>query len=242
MERMNNRKLATKRQISYANAISNTLGLKLSFAKDDSYYVVNRFITENEEKYKNKSSEKLASIRQIDYANAISNYCNIGVSFDENSTYVEVANFISQNKDEYMRMRWRESICEHENVENSIDVPTESMLFICDNLFKKHGLYAFVGNDDVILYIGKSVDLSSRIPTSYRERKDYAKVNKIMYYIDSNMADVNILEILLIAEYNPVLNTESKTEDIPTKFHSGIDISSDFKEIPHFCDYNRAEV
>lgn len=242
MERMNNRKLATERQISYANAISNTLGLKLSFAKDDSYYVVNRFITENEEKYKNKSSEKLASIRQIDYANAISNYCNIGVSFDENSTYVEVANFISQNKDEYMRMRWRESICEHENVENRIDVPTESMLFICDNLFKKHGLYAFVGNDDVILYIGKSVDLSSRIPTSYRERKDYAKVNKIMYYTDSNMADVNILEILLIAEYNPVLNTESKTEDIPTKFHSGIDILNDFKEIPHFCDYNRVEV
>lgn len=242
MERMNNRKLATERQISYANAISNTLGLKLSFAKDDSYYVVNRFITENEEKYKNKSSKKLASIRQIDYANAISNYCNIGVSFDENNTYVEVANFISQNKDEYMRMRWRESICEHEDVENSIDVPTESMLFICDNLFKKHGLYAFVGNDDVILYIGKSVDLSSRIPTSYRERKDYAKVNKIMYYTDSNMADVNILEILLIAEYNPVLNTESKTEDIPTKFHSGIDILNDFKEIPHFCDYNRVEV
>ena len=242
MERMNNRKLATERQISYANAISNTLGLKLSFAKDDSYYVVNRFITENEEKYKNKSSKKLASIRQIDYANAISNYCNIGVSFDENNTYVEVANFISQNKDEYMRMRWRESICEHEDVENSIDVPTESMLFICDNLFKKHGLYAFVGNDDVILYIGKSVDLSSRIPTSYRERKDYAKVNKIMYYTDSNMADVNILEILLIAEYNPVLNTERKTEDIPTKFHSGIYILNDFKEIPHFCDYNRVEV
>lgn len=242
MERMNNRKLATERQISYANAISDTLGLKLSFAKGDSYYKVNRFITENEEKYKNKGSEKLASIRQIDYANAISDYCNIGISFDENSTYIEVADFISQNKDEYMRMRWRESICEHEGAESSIDVPTESMLFICDNLFKKHGLYAFVGNDDVILYIGKSVDLSSRIPTSYRERKDYAKVNKIMYYTDSNMANVNILEILLIAEYNPVLNTESKTEDIPTKFHSGIDILNDFKEIPHFCDYNRAEV
>lgn len=236
MERKSNRKLATERQILYANAISSTLGLGLSFSRDDSYYEVNKFITENEGKYKNKGTEKLASIRQIDYANAISNFCNIGISFDENSTYIEVADFISQNKDEYMRMRWRESICEYEKTENSIDVPKESMLFICDNLFKKHGLYAFIGKDDVVLYIGKSIDLSSRIPTSYKERKEYAKINKIMYYVDENMANVNIMEILLIAEYSPVLNTESKTEDVPTKFHSGIDILNDFKEVPHFCD------
>lgn len=237
MERKSNRKLATERQILYANSISSTLGLGLSFSRDDSYYEVNKFITENEGKYKNKGTEKLASIRQIDYANAISNFCNIGISFDENSAYIEVADFISQNKDEYMRMRWRESICEYEKTENSIDVSKESMLFICDNLFKKHGLYAFIGDNDVILYIGKSTDLSSRIPTSYKERKGYAKINKIMYYIDENMANVNIMEILLIAECNPVLNTESKTEDVPTKFHSGIDILNDFNEIPHFCDY-----
>lgn len=231
------RKLASERQISYANAISDAISSNLTFEKGDSYYEVNKFITENEEKYKNKGSEKLASIRQIDYANAISDFCNIGVHFDKNSTYIEVADFISQNKDEYMRLRWRESICECERNENSIDIPMESMLFICDNLFKKHGLYAFIGNDDVILYIGKSKDLSARIPTSYKERKNYAKINKIMYYVDENMANVNIMEILLIAENNPVLNTESKTEDIPTKFHSGIDILNDFIEIPNFCDY-----
>ena len=237
MSNASKRKLATEKQISYANAISNTLGIGLTFTKDDSYYEVNKFITKNEGEYKNKDSEKLASIRQIDYANAISDFCNIGVRFDKNSTYIEVTDFISQNKDEYMRLRWRESICEYEVNEDSIDIPTESMLFICDNLFKKHGLYAFIGNDDVILYIGKSKDLSSRIPTSYRERKNYAKINKIMYYIDENMANVNIMEILLIAENNPVLNTESKTEDVPTKFHSGIDILNDFNEIPNFCDY-----
>ena len=55
-----------------------------------------------------------------------------------------------------------------------------------------------------------------------------------MYFLDDNMANVNILEILLIAEYDPVLNAESKTDDIPTRFHSGIDILRDFEEIPYF--------
>ena len=82
-----------------------------------------------------------------------------------------------------MRLMLRESICEYEVNEDSIDISMESMLFICDNLFKKHGWYVFIGNDDVILYIGKSKDLSARIPTSYRERKNYAKINKIMYQI-----------------------------------------------------------
>ena len=58
MSNVSKRKLATEKQISYANAISNTLGIGLIFTKDDSYYEVNKFITKNEGKYKNKDSEK----------------------------------------------------------------------------------------------------------------------------------------------------------------------------------------
>ncbi|MCD7724310.1 MAG: hypothetical protein LUI12_01935 [Clostridiales bacterium] len=236
MTNPSSRRLATKKQVLYANAIAETVGYDLTFTEKDSYYEVNKFITENEEQYRNAGNEKIASVRQIDYANAISNACGLNIFFGSKSKYKETADFISRHKGEYIQKKWRESICEYDNAEKSIEIPTESMLFICDNLFGKHGLYAFIGKDNVVLYIGKSIDLSSRIPKSYRERKDYAKINKVMYYVDDNMANVNIMEILLIAEYNPILNTESKTEDIPTKFYSGIDILNDFKEIPKFCN------
>lgn len=236
------RKLATEKQVSYANAISNTIGLGVQFENGDSYYDVSKFIKNNEKEYKENESRKLASARQIDYANAISDVCNIEVLFNDKSTCKEVSDFICQYKDKYIRAQWRETIIAYENKENSIDIPKESMLFICDNLFKKHGLYAFIGNNSEILYIGKSTDLASRIPNSYKERKNCAKINKIMYYVDDNMADINILEILLIAEYNPILNTESKTEDIPTRFHSGINILNEFSEIPGFFGSNAVEV
>ena len=85
--------------------------------------------------------------------------------------------------------------------------------------------------------LDKTKDQIIQIACIKFNRETKKVINKIMYYIDENMANVNIMEILLIAENNPVLNTESKTEDVPTKFHSGIDILNDFNEIPNFCDY-----
>lgn len=46
------------------------------------------------------------------------------------------------------------------------------------------------------------------------------------------MGDVNVLEVLLIGENAPVLNTESNSHEVPTMFHSGIDILKDFTELP----------
>ena len=206
----------------------------MSFNEGDSYYDVNEFITEHEDEYK-KCNWKKASIRQIDYANAISRACYGYKKFDENSCYGDVSDFISGNKDAYARILWRESIIEKNSedaVEYSKDFPTESMLFLCDNLYKVHGIYAFIGEDNTILYIGKSIDLSQRITSSYRERKNSAKITRVMFYAVNNIADTNILEILLIAENNPVLNEDCKTEDSPELFHSGIDILRDFSEIP----------
>lgn len=231
---MDRRKLATDRQLSYAKAIAKALDEEYTFDKNSSYYDVNKYISENEEEFKSIGNNRLASIRQIDYANAISNLCRMGKNFDCNSTHEEVDEFITKNRDEYRLHLLKESITNSKRERTCDELCTESLIFICDNLFKKHGLYAFIGCDDVILYIGKSKDLSSRIPTSYRERMDSARIDKVMYYVIDNMADVNIMEILLIAENNPVLNSESKTEEIPERFKSGIDILSDFSEIPNF--------
>ena len=106
--------------------------------------------------------------------------------------------------------------------------------FMLDVLYKKSGLYAFLNELDEVVYIGKSINLLDRIPSSYRERCRYSNISKIMYYVDDNIANVNILELLLISEYEPVLNTDCKTEHKSTLFSSGIDIKTDFVELEEF--------
>lgn len=228
------RRLATQNQVLYANSISRTLNLNKTFTTECSFYQVGKFIRDNEKAYKEYGDDRKASIRQIDFANTISDCCELDEKFDSNSGYFEVSDFISKHKDEYSRLVWRETICEYEPSEKSIPFPQECMLFICDNLYKVHGLYSFVSEDNVILYIGKSTDLSQRIPSSYQERKNSAKINKVLFYPMENMANVNIMEILLIAENNPVLNSESNSQEMPTLFSSGIDIIKDFYELPYF--------
>ena len=56
-----------------------------------------------------------------------------------------------------------------------------------------------------------------------------------------NMANVNILEILLIAENNPILNSESNSQEMPTLFSSDVDIIRDFYELPYFDKKDESE-
>lgn len=231
------RRRATPKMVDYANSISQSLRIGTEFTLDDSLFDVSKFIRTHKKLFEESTKNRFASIRQIDFANTISDVCNIGVYFDKNSTHEEVSIFIQKYRDVYSQVAWRNSICGQAVAEYDNDIPMKSMLFICDNLYKKHGLYAFIGEDEKVLYIGKSYDISQRIPTSYKERKNRKNIRKIMYYTNDNMADVNVLEILLIEEYAPILNTDCKTDEKPSMFHSGIDILKDFKEIPYFVDY-----
>lgn len=231
-----NRKLATQKQIHYAENIARTLGINVSFEEDESYYDVNKFIRLHESQFKN-SSIQYATQRQIDYANAMSEVLGLGKTFDSNSIRDDVSDFITENKTKYNIACDKNMICgqteKYELKYNNL-INEEAFDFLIEKLYGKHGLYAFVDSKNEICYIGKSKNLASRIPTSYKERASSANISRIMYYTDENMANVNIMEILLISEYSPVLNTESNTEDVPTKFHSGIDILNDFKEVPVF--------
>lgn len=235
-----NRKTATQKQILYANLISRTLNLEKEFVMGCDFYHVSKFIKDNEKAYKEREDNRKASIRQIDFANAISDYCGLDEKFDANSSFFNVSDFISKHKGEYSRLIWRENICEYEP-RRGIPFPQECMLFICDNLYNVHGLYSFIGEDNAILYIGKSVNLSQRIPQSYQKRKDSAKISKILYLPMENMANVNILEILLIAENDPLLNSESNSLEKPTMFSSGVNIVRDFYELPFFGEKAESE-
>lgn len=228
------RRTATQKMVDYANSISQSLSIGAEFTLDDSLFDVSKFIRTHKKEFEESSRSRLTSIRQIDFANTISDVCDIGVHFDKNSKYEEISEFIQKYRRSYNQISWRNSICGKEYEEYDNDIPVESMLFMCDNLYGKHGLYAFIGEEEKVLYIGKSYDISQRIPTSYKERKNHNNIRKIMYYINDNMADVNILEILLIEEYAPTLNTDCKTDEKPSMFHSGIDILKDFKEITYF--------
>ena len=112
------------------------------------------------------------------------------------------------------------------------DIGEKNAIWITENLRNKPGVYVFVGYRNKILYIGKSLDLATRIPSSYSERVEKVKIKKIMYYITPTQSDAGVLEMLLIAENKPLLNKDGKTNDKPQLFKSGLSILDDFEEIP----------
>lgn len=112
--------------------------------------------------------------------------------------------------------------------------------FIVDNLSNKTGLYAMYSGE-VCLYIGKSTNLAMRIPSSYdrvvKECWDYDNedfwIDTIKYLIIPNTGDVDILELLYIAKYKPLLNRDcnSKTTSLLPLFANEISIEK-FSNIP----------
>lgn len=177
------RKIATDKQISYANAMADALGIEISFSKGSSFYDVAKFLRENKENYLNNKNKK-ASIRQLDFANAIANTCGVAIHFDKNNSMETVSDFIHAYRSEYDSIILREKILSHQNdyefTISSGDLTTKGMLFICDNLFKKSGVYSFIGENEEIIYIGKSSNLAERIPSSYRKRRDSSNIKKII--------------------------------------------------------------
>lgn len=96
------------------------------------------------------------------------------------------------------------------NIENKNDV----RVFL--NAIDKIGVYILSKtidiNKDSVYYVGKSINLKSRILSSITERKifnkcDYFYVSVIDTY---NKIDSSLIELYLINKYNPELNREGK--------------------------------
>lgn len=237
MERKS-RKLATEKQILYANAIAKSLEIDLCFKNDDPYYTVSKFIKENEEYY--KENIKMATPRQIDYANAISDELKIEKKFDETALAKDVAKFISDHGEEFAlncaKKKYLEEKVGYINKNGEfISFPFECCEFMSENLYGKHGVYAFLDGSENVVYIGKSINLADRITGSYHERQD-GRIEKIMYYTDESMANAHVLELILINKYKPIFNTDCKSDDDFTLFPCDISIEKDFKVLPYFSN------
>lgn len=83
---------------------------------------------------------------------------------------------------------------------------------LLEGLEKKSGVYRLFDKDKLLLYIGKSYDLYSRIKTSLKDKG--ARYISILQ--TNNLSDASILEMFLIAKHKPPLNKESNTLDLPT--------------------------
>ena len=111
------------------------------------------------------------------------------------------------------------------------EIPLQDYKEQIESLYQQCGIYAFLGENDEILYIGKSIDLSSRIPSSLNERRKLALISAILYFPVETEADTHILEKMLIAENKPILNGEGNSKDYPVLYHSNIDVIRDFKKL-----------
>lgn len=172
-----------------------------------------------------------ATERQIEFAKVIAEKLNIQTPKND---FDECREFISKYKPIFdKKNNFSEELKDTSAFRDFInDFGTPGMKYLEEKLTKKPGVYVFIGIRKKVLYIGKSYDLSQRIPASYGERISKAKIKKIMYYITPTKADCNILEMALIAENKPSLNKDGISKDYPIMFKSNLIIERDFKEIP----------
>lgn len=174
-----------------------------------------------------------ATQKQINYARVIAT--ELGLK-EPKPIFEECYSFICDHVDEY-----RNNLVLKEKMKDvGSDIKAElfadtygetTIEWMQANLWKKAGVYAFLAEDGSLLYIGKSKDLGTRIISSYEERSRKATIGRVLYYITPTEADASILEMYLIAECDPLLNSDGKTDDKPQMFRADIDIERDFAEL-----------
>lgn len=77
---------------------------------------------------------------------------------------------------------------------------------------KKSGIYLLYNKKDKLMYVGKSIDLESRIPASAIDKG----LVKFKYIPIQNLADMNIMEVAYISKFKPIYNKEFKSAELPT--------------------------
>ncbi len=175
-----------------------------------------------------------ATDKQLDYAYAIADY--LGLKRPEN-TFEECYRFISVFSGTYKAKR-RNIVGDfiesgHPKFDDYVNTfGTFAVSWIEENLHNVSGVYAFLGKRNKLLYIGKSKDLASRIPSSWTERRGQAEIKRVLYYPTPTQADASVLEMYLITDKKPLLNVDGNTKDRPKMFWCNIDIKKDFREIP----------
>lgn len=76
----------------------------------------------------------------------------------------------------------------------------------------KTGIY-ILRNDDKVVYVGKSVScITRRLNDHYSN--EFKVFNNVSVYEINNISDIHIIEMYLIAKYNPVYNMEGNSNSV----------------------------
>lgn len=166
-----------------------------------------------------------ATQKMIDYATAIAEKLEIAepnfLSFEETS------HFISEYSDRFKKATHTGKTIQaleklygkfEEALTNEFIQKLKELQDIC-------GVYIFWVENEVV-YIGKSVNLQDRVFSSLKERIGSAPITHVSIIPLKKIADTHILEIVLITEYKPDLNSDCICEDYSDLFKSNINLYS----------------
>lgn len=166
-----------------------------------------------------------ATKSMIDYAIAIAE--KLHIDEPDFSNFNETSLFISEHSLDYKKIVNNERmVLSLENMygvfENDFSDDFKDLL---ETLYGVQGIYVFWDNDEIV-YIGKSVNLQSRIYSSLKERQRTRNITHISLVFTKREADMHIYEVILITEYKPVLNLDCACADYSRHIKSNLDLHS----------------
>lgn len=100
----------------------------------------------------------------------------------------------------YSELKIKKELSEGRNAETSEEL---------NYLMYKAGVYLLYSEEGNLGYVGRSYNLSNRIPSSLKERG----LHYFKYAVTKSKSDANIYEAYYIAKYKPFLNGDMVTDD-----------------------------
>ena len=157
-----------------------------------------------------------ATDNMIEYATAIAE--KLGIDEPDFSSFRDTSNFISKNVETFHKIirkeQFDETIAEYEQYNRALSEDFISLLEFAEG---KCGVYCLWCNN-LIVYVGKSIDLQQRVLTSLKERSRSCDIEEVSMIFTPTIADMHILEVFMITYYKPILNKDCTCDDEPTMF------------------------
>lgn len=164
-----------------------------------------------------------ATKKMIEYAEIIA--LELCIKIPDSNEFRTISKFINDNQKQY-----RASFINTTNkikteyIKHQMGEISESFINEINGLHKKTGIY-FFWNNDILVYIGKSIDAKTRILTSLEERCCKTKITHYSFaQVECN--NLHIEEMVCISHYKPQLNVDGKTEIPSDMYTPTIDINS----------------
>lgn len=166
-----------------------------------------------------------ATQKMVNYARAIAE--KLEIAEPDFSDFGETSRFINEHSDQFKKATHTGKTIQaleklygkfESNFTNEFAQKLKELQDIC-------GVYIFWVENEAV-YIGKSVNLQDRVFSSLKERVRSAPITHVSIIPLKKIADTHILEIVLITEYKPDLNSDCTCEDYSDLFKSNIDLYS----------------